>query len=187
MSIQRYPIPEDLKELRRWIAVLFDSVTYSDSYGVEGSSFSVCRWCGGGSGPGPSAPFKHNRDCIFDNDDLEKRVQGAWEEVPELEAQVAKLESEKADHEREVAELKATITKREAMLDKFTASNEALMAENERLKAVANKAQEVLAHIGAIEKVTMLNHSIDGGKVLEQVGSELARALIASRAAKEKP
>jgi hypothetical protein len=83
---------EDLQELKRWIATLFDQVTYSDSYGVEGSSFSVCRWCGGGSGPGGTAPFRHNDGCMFENDALEKKVADVWQEVPELEAALEALQ-----------------------------------------------------------------------------------------------
>lgn len=81
------------------LALIFDQCCYSDSLGVIGSDFSVCRWCGGGSSPGKS-DFKHNEGCLFDDDALEKQVAGVWEEVPELEADLSRLQVELRDTKR---------------------------------------------------------------------------------------
>ena len=122
LTAQVATLESDAQQYKRKLAVLFDESTYSDSYGVEGSSFGVCRWCGGGSGPGGSAPFKHNAGCLFDDDALEAKVRDVWDEdtaieclslekriatlekaqeiraasIRRLEQQVATLESEKA-------------------------------------------------------------------------------------------
>ncbi len=80
----------ELRDTKQKLALLFDSSCYSDSLGVEGSSFTVCRWCGGGSSPGKS-DFTHNTECLFDDDALEQRVNGVWEEVPELESELRDL------------------------------------------------------------------------------------------------
>jgi hypothetical protein len=68
------------KHFQQKLALIFDQSHYADSYGVEGSSFSVCRWCGGGSGPGGHSPFKHNDECLMDDAELEKQVAWIWEE-----------------------------------------------------------------------------------------------------------
>jgi hypothetical protein len=91
----------DASLLKKKLAVLFDNSCYGDSLGVDGSSFTVCRWCGGGSGPGGNPGFKHNDGCLFDDDALEKKVADVWEEVPELEAELA---TERANQERLVGE-----------------------------------------------------------------------------------
>lgn len=43
------------------VAFIADEGTYSDSYGVPGSDFGVCRFCEAGGGPG--VPFEHNKNC----------------------------------------------------------------------------------------------------------------------------
>lgn len=68
------------KHFQQKLALIIDQSHYADSYGVEGSSFSVCRWCGGGSGPGGHYPFKHNEGCLMDDDELAKQVAWLWEE-----------------------------------------------------------------------------------------------------------
>jgi hypothetical protein len=65
--------------LKKKLALIFDQSCYSDSLGVIGSGFSVCRWCGGGSGPGGNPGFSHNQGCLMDDDQLEKRVADVWE------------------------------------------------------------------------------------------------------------
>ena len=95
---------EQVEPLKRKLAVLFDQSCYSDSLGVEGSSFSVCRWCGGGSGPGGSSPFKHGLGCLFDDGELENRVADVWQES-----------------DGELAELKQQITALEAQVDRLSA------------------------------------------------------------------
>lgn len=89
------------ERLQRKLALIFDQSCYSDSLGVEGSSFLVCRWCGGGSGPGGKPAFSHNKGCLLDNDELEKEVAGVWEEVPELEKELSTSQIELA-REREL-------------------------------------------------------------------------------------
>ncbi len=43
------------------VAFIADEGTYSDSYGVPGSDFGVCRFCEAGGGPG--VPFEHSKNC----------------------------------------------------------------------------------------------------------------------------
>jgi hypothetical protein len=69
---------EQNEELARKLAVIFDQSCYSDSLGVPGSDFTVCRWCGGGSSPG-RGDFKHKDACLMDNDALEEKVSHVWE------------------------------------------------------------------------------------------------------------
>jgi hypothetical protein len=72
-------------EFKRKLAIIFDQSCYSDSLGVVGSDFSVCRWCGGGSGPGGKPSFTHNADCLMDDSVLEQKVQGVWNHDTEVE------------------------------------------------------------------------------------------------------
>ena len=82
---------EKLAAAQKKLAVIFDSAVYSDSLGVHGSDFSVCRWCGGGSSPG-KGDFEHNDGCLMDDDLLEQKVKEVWEEVPQLEAELAEAQ-----------------------------------------------------------------------------------------------
>jgi hypothetical protein len=82
-----------LSEAQRKLAVIFDAAVYSDSLGVHGSDFSVCRWCGGGSSPG-KGDFKHNDGCLMDDGVLDQAVKEVWEEVPELRAELSEAHQE---------------------------------------------------------------------------------------------
>lgn len=49
------------EEAQAACAFFADEGTYSDSYGVPGSDFGVCRFCEAGGAPG--VPFEHNKSC----------------------------------------------------------------------------------------------------------------------------
>lgn len=66
-------------DMKRKLAIIFDECCFSDSLGVPGSSFSVCRWCGGESSPG-QADFKHTPGCLMEDEALEEKVRCLWEE-----------------------------------------------------------------------------------------------------------
>lgn len=66
--------------LAKKLAVIFDEGCYSDSLGVHGSDFTVCRWCDGGSVPGGNPGFKHNDGCLLDDTALEEKVHAACDE-----------------------------------------------------------------------------------------------------------
>jgi prefoldin subunit 5 len=72
-------LESSLRDIERKLAVIFDDVIYSDSYGVPGSSFSVCRWCAGGSGPGGNPGFRHNPNCLFEDGALESKIEEHWD------------------------------------------------------------------------------------------------------------
>ena len=67
-------------DAKRQLAIICDEVVYTDSYGVEGSDFQVCRWCGGGSGPGGNPPFTHMDSCLFSMGILAGRVADVFQE-----------------------------------------------------------------------------------------------------------
>jgi hypothetical protein len=85
---------EESTAYKRRLAILFDEAVYGDSLGVQGSEFTVCLWCGGGSSPG-KGDFAHNRGCLFDDDALEKKVLDVW--------------NMEDDHDDTIATLKASI------------------------------------------------------------------------------
>lgn len=93
LEAERDTLKAERDEIAKKLALLFDESCYSDSLGVHGSDFTVCRWCGGGSGPGGNPGFKHNAGCLLDDDALEAKVKYVWEEVPELEAELSTLKA----------------------------------------------------------------------------------------------
>lgn len=105
---ERVPsLEQERDEYKRKLALIFDQSCYSDSLGVPGSGFSVCRWCGGGSGPGGSPPFTHNNDCLMDDSVLERKVSEIWNHDTEIEC--LKLTKELATAEEKLSALQAQV------------------------------------------------------------------------------
>lgn len=90
----------ELEEARKHLALIVDDAVYSDSLGVEGSGFSVCRWCGGGSSPG-KGDFAHNHGCIFEDGKLEEMSAQVWEKAEE--SLLAQLEDRAESAEQKLA------------------------------------------------------------------------------------
>ena len=100
------------QQTKQKLAIICDQVMFTDSLGVQGSDFVVCRWCGGSSAPGRGS-VDHKEDCLFADGVLGQSVSDAWEEVPQLKKELdsaqTELEQEKAESQRlreEIARLK---------------------------------------------------------------------------------
>lgn len=93
-------VQAELEEARKHLTLIVDDAVYSDSLGVEGSGFSVCRWCGGGSSPG-KGDFAHNHGCIFEDGKLEEMSAQVWEKAEE--SLLAQLEDRAESAEQKLA------------------------------------------------------------------------------------
>lgn len=118
-------LESSLRDIERKLAVIFDDVIYSDSYGVPGSSFSVCRWCAGGSGPGGNPGFRHNPNCLFEDGALESKIEEHWDRTTvRLEKDIEALQQQ----------LREAIEQRDELKGKYDRRSEDVCVLGERLR-----------------------------------------------------
>lgn len=101
-------LQSELAAATRKLALIVDGAVCSDSLGVTGSEFSMCRWCGGGSSPG-KGDFSHNVGCLMDDDVLTAQVNAMWEQAEESLVDQLTDRAERAEAELAAATAQAAL------------------------------------------------------------------------------
>lgn len=102
------------EEAQAACAFFADEGTYSDSYGVPGSDFGVCRFCEAGGAPG--VPFEHNKRCPILR--CEEVSAEWWAEREEERKDLAAAEARSAALARALEEAEACMSIVEPRSDK---------------------------------------------------------------------
>jgi|GEM_PF-4288808 len=87
----------EVGRLKAHVAAIANACVYSDSYGVEGSSFQCCLCCTAGGAPG--LPFEHTKDCPVGKaeETAERWYKERADEIAEYEAEEKALRAQLAE------------------------------------------------------------------------------------------